>query len=664
MEPNVQHVISFLANHSQRWLLVIDNADNLDMDYSKYIPPTRVGDVLLTTRNSECCMNQTAGSEMLHGLELKLAQELLLKASSVPQSRWKDKESAAMHVVKILDLHTLAIVQAGAFIRQRLCTLEQYSAIFQQRKDEILRFNSKEKLSTYGNVYATFEVSARYLEDSATPAASDALNLVHIFAYLNNNEVSEAIFERASEYTPELESVVDHENSVLSLNRSHIDKIPDYVQQPWSASLQDRLRWRKACAMLESLSIITMRNDDEFVVFSIHTLVHAWAKERQDFGSRCEAWRMAATIVALSCQGWYSYHPSFVTARPHIQSIVQNEIESYTKDVTDLETAQLLFQCAYVLMAMRDDDVLKVLVEQINSRLQGAGGITPVADSEVILQIKYLNGSVYYQEGKFTDAITVFEEILDSRARELDEDQLDEDHPDRLASQHALAGAYEANGQIDQAIQLLEYVVRIREKLAEDHPSRLASQHALAGAYEANGQIDQAIQLLEHVVRIEEKLAEDHPSRLASQHALAGAYEANGQIDQAIQLLEYVVRIREKLAEDHPSRLASQHALAGAYEANGQIDQAIQLLEYVVRIREKLAEDHPSRLASQHALAGAYEANGQIDQAIQLLEHVVRIREKLVEDHPSRLASQHDLAAAYRADGQIDRAVQLLEHIS
>ena len=78
-----------------------------------------------------------------------------------------------------------------------------------------------------------------------------------------------------------------------------------------------------------------------------------------------------------------------------------------------------------------------------------------------------------------------------------------------------------------EAVQLLEHVVKIKERtLAEDHPSRLSSQHALAGAYRANGQVKEAVQLLEHVVKIRERtLAEDHPSRLVSQHALAIAYQ-------------------------------------------------------------------------------------------------------------------------------------------
>jgi hypothetical protein len=61
--------------------------------------------------------------------------------------------------------------------------------------------------------------------------------------------------------------------------------------------------------------------------------------------------------------------------------------------------------------------------------------------------------------------------------------------------------------------------------LAEDHPDRLASQHELARAYEANGQDKEAIKLLEHVVSVKRKvMAEDHPSRLVSEELLIDFY--------------------------------------------------------------------------------------------------------------------------------------------
>ncbi|KAK7570364.1 hypothetical protein V3481_019544 [Fusarium oxysporum f. sp. vasinfectum] len=283
--------------------------------------------------------------------------------------------------------------------------------------------------------------------------------------------------------------------------------------------------------------------------------------------------------------------------------------------------------------------------------------------SEDICKLGYWVGRCLHVDGKARQAVGILGHVV-----AVQETALAENHPDRLASQHALAGVYRANGQIAEAVKLLEHVVAVQETtLAENHPQRLASQHELAGAYKANGQIAEAVKLLEHVVAVQETtLAENHPLRLASQHELAGAYHANGQVAEAVKLLEHVVAVQETtLAENHPDRLASQHELAGAYQANGQIKEAVKLLEHVVAVQETtLAENHPDRLASQHALAGVYRANGQVAEAVKLLEHVVAVQETtLAENHPNRLGSQHELAGAYQANGQVAEAVKLLEHV-
>lgn len=126
----------------------------------------------------------------------------------------------------------------------------------------------------------------------------------------------------------------------------------------------------------------------------------------------------------------------------------------------------------------------------------------------------------------------------------------------------------QVDGRIKEAVSWLSECYSWRQShFPEDYPSRLASQHALALAYEADGQVSQAFELLEHLVLVHKKvLAEGHPSRLTSQYALAGVYQANGQVREAIELLEHVVTIRENvLAEVHPSRLVSQHALLSLY---------------------------------------------------------------------------------------------------
>lgn len=55
-----------------------------------------------------------------------------------------------------------------------------------------------------------------------------------------------------------------------------------------------------------------------------------------------------------------------------------------------------------------------------------------------------------------------------------------EKHSDRPASQHELAIAYEADGQVGKAVGLLELVAVKAKVLRDDHPSRLISQRALA----------------------------------------------------------------------------------------------------------------------------------------------------------------------------------------
>ncbi|KAJ5330355.1 hypothetical protein N7476_000138 [Penicillium atrosanguineum] len=272
-------------------------------------------------------------------------------------------------------------------------------------------------------------------------------------------------------------------------------------------------------------------------------------------------------------------------------------------------------------------------------------------------------GNCVLADGRAKEAVAFFGDVC-----AWNESHYNEEHPDRLASQHDLAGAYRSNGQIKQAVQLLEHVVAVQGRtLDEEHPDLLASQHELAGAYQSNGQIKQAVQLLEHVVAVRERMVdEEHPARLASQHELAGAYQSNGKIKQAVQLLEHVVAVQGRtIDEEHPNRLASQHDLAGAYKSNGKIKQAVQLLEHIVAVEERtLDEEHPDRLASQQTLAGVYQSNGQIKQAVQLLEHVVAVRGRTIdEEHPDRLASQHDLARAYYSNGQIKQAMELLEYV-
>ncbi|KAM3088918.1 hypothetical protein ACMFMG_000539 [Clarireedia jacksonii] len=588
--PDTLHV---LANLQQSWLLILDNADDPDFDYQIYFPSGTHGAVLMTSRIPECQKYSPEQFEALEGLEIEDSKELLLKTAHIPKESWLSYDDQAEIVIQLLGSHTLALIQAGAYIANGHCHLHQYPEVYQQQRKRLMQFRPKQAQSRYHDVYTTFEASAEVLEQSDSEAAKDALCLLAILSMLDSAVLPLDIFQSAWDSGREfLYTSGEETNEIDALSRSHVLRLPSFIvveENEW-----DPFRLSEASSQLASLSLVIRHNVDGLLGLSMHPLAHAWAKDRQDQEQQSIAWITTGCIIALSRQKSIIWRTQERHLLPHIQSYLDIEIWKTFLFGEESIVVPILLQCGGILLDMRRDTRLSYLLEDI------------------------FNGLGKHPEEPFKESLPLY----NLHARNLLE-----------------------IGKNKTAVALLEYIVKIRETtLAEDHPHRLASQHELAIAYQANGQVKEAVILLEQVVKIEETtLVEDHPSRLASQHVLALAYQANGQVKEAVILLEQVVKIEETtLVEDHPSRLASQHALASAYLSNRQVKEAITLLEQIVKIKETtLVEDHPSRLASQHELARAYHANGQVKEAVTLLQKVVEIKRiKFQIDHPSRVVSE------------------------
>ena len=649
---------SLLQETSHSWLLILDNADDPTLDYSIYIPTASKGHVLITSRVPKCANLQTAGKDHYDSLSAETAVELLFKASKIDLSLYSTHDVDARNIVNLLGRHALAIVLAGASISQGICDLEDYAKTFKKERRRVLKTSADLERPRYGDVYATFEVSATYLSDLSDrrdQTATDALELLNCYAFMNFTSFPEKAFEEAWRNSRELCRDVQpyKEEQIDDLSPWHRSHLPSFMRQGSSEDL-DMISLREAQSMLASLSIVVL--DLPAHTTSMHPVTHMWARDRlEKEKNREKTWLGALSVLCCSIESPYHQPEAlWVQLQPHIE-LIKNPAPGEYLHSNEFHLHQSFFRLSWVLYKLRADKaVIEMLqacfIEADQSWTQFTYGIN----------IQRLYGRCLTNNGNVREATKILERVVKAR------EKLAEDDPDRLVAQHELAVTYKDNGQIDKAIKLLEHIVKIEEKLPEDDLDRLTSQHELAATYRINEQVDKAIKLLEHIVKIKkEKLTEDDPDRLASQHELAVTYRENGQIDKAIKLLEHIVKIEEKLAEDHPHRLVSQHELALTYQDNGQNDKAIKLLEHVVKIRkEKLAEDHPSRLRSQEWLALFYRENGQFDKAIKLLEHVVKIQKrKLIEDHPDRLASQHELALTYRKNGQIDKAIKLLEHV-
>ena len=69
MEEKFESGMYWLSGLEMPWLLVIDNADDLEFDYSRYFPSGERGHILVTSRNPECRIHATIGSHEFKDME-------------------------------------------------------------------------------------------------------------------------------------------------------------------------------------------------------------------------------------------------------------------------------------------------------------------------------------------------------------------------------------------------------------------------------------------------------------------------------------------------------------------------------------------------------------------------------------------------------------------
>ena len=512
----------WLQNTRHSWLLILDNTDNLDIDYAMYLPAASKGSVLITSRVKECASLQTAGNDYYESLPEETAVELLLKACGFDSSLHNTHAVKAREIVVLLGRHALAIIQAGASIKQGICDLRDYKHTFEGQRQRLLKISPNQAKSQYGDVYTTFEVSATYLSDRRDQTATDALELLNCYAFMSFTNFPEKTFEEAWRNSRKTRRDVqsDTEEQISDLSPWHRSHLPTFMRQGSSKDL-DTISLREAQSLLASLSIVV--RDLNAQTTRMHPVTHIWTRDRlKEQEESTNAWLGALAVLCLSIKSPYQQKALWVQLQPHIE-LIKNFPPGVYVDSNEFHFHQSFFRLSWVLHRLRAD---KAVIE--------------------MLETCFMKADQSWTELTYGHHI-----------------------------QYLYAKCLLNYGDVKEATSTLEHVVKVREKLAEDDPDRLASQHELAGAYGANGQIDDAVKLLEHVVKVQEKLTEDHSDRLTSQHALAGAYRANGQIDDAVKLLKHTVKVREKLAEDHPNRLASQHTLAGAYRAKRRIDDAV-----------------------------------------------------------------------------------------
>jgi tetratricopeptide (TPR) repeat protein len=520
-------------------------------------------------------------------MEIDEAITLILKASGVNNLSDRRTRDFAKPVVLTLGCLALAVAQAGAVIRQGVCSMGEYCELFSQRRKELLGQNVVRGGEDYRyTVYTTWEISLRAIEGMPGDAAKDAVKLLQMFSFLHHDGISEEMFYRAwtglsSERNPDQIKRLQFRILFRQLF------FPQWDPQPF----------RKALSILSSFSLI---NRDKNGLVSIHPLVHTWTRDRLGHSEEEGIWISAVSTIAASIQ------PIFQTADYRFRRALVPHVD-----------ACLGFYANGIF------------------HLQAAGN--------EYLDMAEMFALVYQENGRQRDALE-----LSERAAAARKGTQGEEHPGTVVSIHRLAICYSKVGRLKEALQLLEKVVTANKRtLGEEHRETLISMHNLAIHYSEVGRREEALRLSEKVAAANKRtLGEEHPETLASMHNLAISYSEVGRRVEALQLLEKVVVANKRtLGEEHPDTLASMQNLAIRYSEVGRREEALQLSEKVVAANKRtLGEEHPDTLGSMQNLAIRYSKVGRREEALQLSEKVVSVVKRMLgEEHPDTLLSQRNL---------------------
>ncbi|CZR53779.1 uncharacterized protein PAC_03660 [Phialocephala subalpina] len=334
VKETVEDVKKWLSTKSH-WLLLIDNVDDPAIDVSNFFPHGTTGSIIITTRNPDLQKYATVGSSKVGEMTPEDAILLLRKVAAIDNTAHPGESKSALGVVEALEYLALAIIQAGAVIRQGICTLDSFCELYTKHKRELLESGRPNSDKDYHySVFTTWDISVRQIELMPGDHPKLALDLLRTFSFMNFSDIQESMFERARQLD-------DYPFDTGILRGSILVQV---MPSGW-----DPIIWRKALAVLFAFSLITVEPSNRL---SMHPLVHEWSRVRMTPDEQVQAWKTATVILAMSA-------PIGLTATtqkqrraliPHVDAIMAYGINRFHQsgpDLKELSFAGVTFMAIY-----------------------------------------------------------------------------------------------------------------------------------------------------------------------------------------------------------------------------------------------------------------------------------------------------------------------------
>jgi tetratricopeptide (TPR) repeat protein len=600
------------SNDAGQWLIVFDNADDIDMWIAKagskqeseegsrglvdYLPSSGQGSIIFTTRDRKTAsklarQNVVEIPEMDEEAATQLLQKCLINPDLV-----NNRHDTAVLLAELTYL-PLAIAQAAAFINENGITLGCYLSLLAEQEEEVIALLSEE-----------FEDDGRYC-NIKNPVAT---------TWLISFEQIQQRNSLAAQYLSFM-SCVDPKG------------IPQSLLPPGSSQKEET----EAIGTLDAYSFVSRRPGNP--VLDLHRLVHLatrnWLRKERKLAQWTE--RVIVRLEEVFPDDDPKNRSVWRRYLPHTHYALQ-------ADLTDKDwTCRMDLIWRYGLCLYQDGhwdeaEVEIIQVLEMRKRVLGPDHPSTLASMAAL-------ASTYKEQGRWNEAEKLYMQVVETRKA-----VLGPDHPSTLASMAALASTYRNQGRWNEAEKLgMQVMETSKAVLGADHPDTLTTMASLASTYWNQGRWNEAEKLFIQVIETSKAvLGAEHPDTLTSMGNLASTYWLQGRWNEAEKLFIQVMETSKAvLGAEHPKTLTSMANLASTYYSQERWNEAEKLGVQVMEIRKAvLGAKHPDTLISMASLAYTWKSQRRLPDALALLEACCQLcNEVLGPDHPDTRGSFHAL---------------------
>ncbi|KUJ13717.1 tetratricopeptide repeat domain-containing protein [Mollisia scopiformis] len=641
-DPNENAAKSWLSSQQQPWLLLIDNADDPDIDVTRYFPGGERGVILMTTRNPSNKVHGTVGSRFWHfeKLETDEASDLLLKAADLPGPWELQTRTSAARIADALGYLPLALIHAGKAIMDGLCSLANYLDFYGRTWKRIRRARS---MSGYVgdenanmNVYSTWEIVYLGLEAKKTETSKDGVELLKTFSFFYWEDIGvDILIAAAKNGRREQETTKPNEDKTKTPSPQQVSKKPWslYFREiiiDWVENLQkvrpilpdvlrdddqtsfDEDRLRTALTFLVQMGMLTYHSDSD--TYWMHPLVHTWVRERPQTSTGEQAiWCQAAATTLTSCI-FFKPPLEYATSDERLKISIFPHIEN-------LRRAQ--------------NTIRERIQENQKTRRRSwlSSWIAPPVISSGMQPLEWVKYSlVYMQAGKWDEA-----EKLQLPVKELACQRLGLDHPRSIDIIQLLSVTYGLQARNNKAAILLRQALDACQRLyGHDHPRTLKMTDILGATCLLQSRLSESRTLHEHAVKgMTEVLGAEHEDTLIAVDNLGKVMSRYFFWDKARDLhLRAFHGMRKTLGSTHLHTLQAMEHVALSHMYLGDLDLAQEFAQEVLEKREKkVGKEHPYTLMAKLTVARVKSAQNETEEAERIIRTNLPVGERNLGDN-------------------------------